>query len=87
MISRTTTSAPFISSFVLELNFSGDARQRGVNIADAGKGQRFAVQERAALCVRDSKLHSRDGEALRDAGRLSTFLSSRATKAICSTIS
>ena len=60
-------------AFVLELDLAGDAGEGGVDVADAGDGEFFAVEEGPALGVRDDQLHGGDGEALRDAAALVDF--------------
>ena len=44
-------------ALVLELDLAGDAGERGVDVADAGDDERFAVKEGAALGVGEDELH------------------------------
>ncbi len=61
-------------AFVLEFDFAGDAGECGVDIAYAGDGEGFAVEEGAAFGVGDDEFHGGDGEALGDAAALVDFL-------------
>ena len=53
-------------ALVLELNLSGDAGERAVEIAGARHGQRFAMQNGAALCIGDDQFQGADGQTLTD---------------------
>ena len=61
-------------AFVFEFELAGDAGQRGVDVADARHGERFAVDERAPFGIRDDQFHGGDGQALADAAALVDFL-------------
>ena len=61
-------------AFVFELDLAGDAGERGVDVADAGDDEGFAVEKSAAFGVGDDELHGADGQALRDAAALVDLL-------------
>ncbi len=61
-------------AFVFEFHFSGDARERGVDVADAGDDEGLVVEEGAAFGVRDDEFQGGDGEALGAAAALVDFL-------------
>src|SRR6185437_3597363 len=63
----------FELALVLELYFSGNARQCCKDVAYARHDERLIVQQSTALCVRDHELHGADRQALRDAGALVDF--------------
>ncbi len=61
-------------AFVFELDLATDAGECGVDVADAGDGEGFAVEEGAAFGVRDDEFHGADRKALRDAAALVDLL-------------
>ena len=57
-------------ALVFHLELARDRRQRCVDVGDARDRAVLAVDERAALGIRDDVLHRRDGQALADARAL-----------------
>ena len=64
----------FHFAFVFEFELAGDGRQRGIHVADTRDRNLLAMSKGSALGIGDDVLHTRNWEALADAGTLVYFL-------------